>query len=78
MKIRVRVKPSARKREVTCLPGGTYKVSVTESPQDGRANEAVCGLLADYFHVRKNQVIIRMGAARRDKVIEVLGEIKET
>ena len=48
-------------------------VRVTAPPLDGRANDAVCRLLAGAIGVRANAVTILRGERTRDKVIAVEG-----
>ena len=72
MKISVRVKPNARKNEVTCLEKTTYLVSVTVSPVEGKANEKIIEVLAEYFGRPKRSIRILRGQASRNKVIEIL------
>jgi hypothetical protein len=38
---------------------------------DGRANDAVCRALADALGVRRRDVTLVVGAAGRDKIVEV-------
>jgi len=71
MKITVHVKPNARKNEVTPLGDGQFKVSVTAPPHEGKANEKLIEVLADYFLKPKNRIIIRSGANSKIKIIEL-------
>jgi uncharacterized protein YggU (UPF0235/DUF167 family) len=50
-KIAETVKPNAKKGEVQRLSDTEYRVSVQPPAQDGKANEAVIDLLADYFGI---------------------------
>jgi uncharacterized protein (TIGR00251 family) len=47
------------------------KVYVTVPPEKGKANEVVIDLLADYYHVKKNQVRIVKGARAALKVVAI-------
>jgi uncharacterized protein (TIGR00251 family) len=71
MKIQVVVKPNAKKEAVEKLPDGSYRVSVNAPPQEGRANEAVIALLAEFFKVPKSLIVILRGHRGRGKLIEV-------
>ncbi|RLB77478.1 MAG: hypothetical protein DRH24_16160, partial [Deltaproteobacteria bacterium] len=57
-------------RKVT-REGNEFKVYVHEPANDGRANKAVCKLLAEYFKVAKSKVNIIKGQTSRNKVIEI-------
>ncbi len=48
-----------------------YQVFVKELPVDGKANEAVIRVLADYFNVSKSQVRIVVGGTSREKIVEI-------
>ena len=37
------------------------------------ANEAICELIAEHFHVHKRDVSVVMGSTNNKKVIEILG-----
>jgi uncharacterized protein YggU (UPF0235/DUF167 family) len=52
---------------------GTIIVRVTAPPLDGRANAAVCQLLAAVLDVRAARVSILRGEHARDKVVAVDG-----
>ncbi len=71
MKISVRVKPGARKNEVRKLEDGTYLVSVTAPPVDGKANAGLIELLSGHFGKAKSRIAILRGAAGREKVVEI-------
>lgn len=71
MIVGVKVKPGARADKVEVLEDGSLRVSVKAPPVDGKANEAVIGLLADHFGVRRSDVTLKRGASGRDKVFEI-------
>ncbi len=48
-----------------------YQVSVKELPIDGKANEAVIRVLAEYFKVPKSNVRITAGHTSREKIVEI-------
>ncbi len=72
MRIEIRVKPNAKKKEVARLDDGTYSVSVTAPPVEGKANEQLVEILAEYFHKRKREVVILRGATGRRKLVDIL------
>jgi len=72
MKITIRVKPNARKNEVKQIDTRNYIISVTAPPVEGRANEKVVEVLAEYFGKPKRCVILLRGGTGKIKVIEIL------
>ena len=51
----------------------TYAARVTAPPVVGRANDALCRLIADRAGVAPSRVSIVRGAKSRDKVVRVEG-----
>ena len=74
MRINIKVHARSKRESITPLPDGSYKVDVKASPVDGAANEAICELIADYFHVHKRDVSVVVGSTNNKKVIEILGK----
>ena len=69
----VRVQPRARSDVLVGLREGVIVVRVAAPPLDGRANDAVCRLLAGALGVRRTDLTILRGEQARDKVIAVDG-----
>lgn len=69
----VRVQPRSRSNTLAGLREGVIIVRVTAPPLDGRANEAVCQLLAGVLGVRSSALTILRGERGRDKVIAIDG-----
>jgi uncharacterized protein (TIGR00251 family) len=71
--IQVRVTPRARRNAVERQPDGRLKVYVTAPPEDGRANEAVVEIIAEWLGVKRRQVEIISGATSRNKIVRITG-----
>lgn len=78
MKIFVKAKTNAKEDKVTPPllkliqeDEEWWTVSVKERPVDGRANEAITKLLAEYFDISKSQVQLISGATSKRKVFEI-------
>lgn len=68
----LKVVPKASKDEVVgLLEDGSVKVKVTAPPEKGKANAAVCELLAGAFGVPKRNVEILRGETSSNKQIRV-------
>ncbi len=72
-RLSLRVSPGARSSGVVGRYGERWKIRVSAPPESGRANEAVCDLLAATFGVSRAGVRIVAGASGRDKIVEVTG-----
>jgi len=72
MLLDVRVQARARKNAVE-IRDGRVLVRVAAPPADGKANAAVCALLAKTLGLPKRSVSLARGASSRDKVVSVQG-----
>lgn len=67
------VKPRASKDRIGGVRGGALEVSVTAPPNDGKANAAVCALLAKRLDLGRSFVRLVSGASSRQKRVEISG-----
>jgi uncharacterized protein (TIGR00251 family) len=72
-RIAVRLQPGARREEIAGERGGALLVRVTAPPVDGKANDALCRLLAARLRIAPGRVRVVRGAAARDKLVEIDG-----
>jgi uncharacterized protein (TIGR00251 family) len=70
-RIAAHVQPKAKTNEIVRLDGGTLRVKVTAAADGGKANKAVCELLAKAFGVPKRDVTLVTGQRNRNKVLEI-------
>jgi uncharacterized protein (TIGR00251 family) len=71
--VAVRVKPRAPAAKVEGERGGRLLVAVTAPPVDGKANDAVCRLLAKTLGVAGGRVSVVSGERARDKLVRIDG-----
>jgi uncharacterized protein (TIGR00251 family) len=71
--IRVRVQPRAKRSEIAGVRAGALVVRVAAPPVDGKANAAVCAVLAERAGVPRSRVSVLRGAGSRDKVVRLEG-----
>jgi uncharacterized protein (TIGR00251 family) len=80
--LKVRLQPRAARDEIVGERAGALLVRLTAPPIEGRANEALCRLLARRLGVPPTRVTLLRGAKSRDKVIRIEGlssaEIQQT
>ena len=70
--MRVHVVPGARKSALV-LEGKILKARVAAPPVDGKANAALCALLASAAGVRTSKVTVVRGETSREKTVEIEG-----
>jgi len=71
MKISIKVKPNARKNEVKQIDNNNFVVSVSVPPIEGKANEKVIELLAEFFGKSKRSITILHGRSGKMKIVNV-------
>lgn len=72
-RLRLRVTPRARRREIVGRHGDGWKIRVVAAPTDGRANEEALELVAAALEVRRGDVALVGGGSSREKVVQVRG-----
>ena len=75
--IRIKAVPSASRDAIVGVLGDRLKIRVSAPPQGGRANRAICALIAEALGVRAQVVTIEAGAASPQKVVRVSGTTAE-
>ncbi len=73
VRIALKVVPGSRRDRVAGPLGDRLKVKVAAPPEDGRANRAVCELLAAWLGVPSGGVSIVAGRSSPEKVARVRG-----
>jgi uncharacterized protein (TIGR00251 family) len=69
----VRLQPRASRDEIAGERDGRLLVRVTAPPVDGRANAALCKLVARTIGIAPSRVTVIRGAAARDKRLAIHG-----
>lgn len=72
-RLTLRVSPGAGRSEVVGRHGEGWKVRVAAPPERGRANAAVCRLLADALALPAQAVTVVSGHTAREKLVQVAG-----
>ena len=75
--VSVRVSPGAKRDEIVGWQGSTMRVRVRAAPEKGKANEAVCALIAAAAGTPKRSVVIERGDTSREKLVLVEGLTEE-
>ena len=69
--IEVWVKAGTSKNEVIRLSASSFKIYVTATPQDGKANKKAILLLAKFLRVDKKRISIIKGEDLKNKVFKI-------
>ena len=72
MKISVIAHPNSKKPRIDKDLLGVLHVYVNAPPLEGKANKAVTEALADYFKVKRSQVILVSGDRSKNKIFEIV------
>jgi uncharacterized protein len=72
-KVSVRVQANARRDELVGIRDGVLVVRVAAPAVDGRANRALCRVLAKRLGVAASRVTIARGQRSRDKLVQLEG-----
>ncbi len=71
--LELRVSPGSRCDAVTGILDDRLKVTVRAAPEKGKANRAVCKLLADALGCRASDLEVTKGTGSRSKTLLVRG-----
>ena len=78
VRIAIRVQPRARRTGVqgvvASADGPRLRIAVNEPPEDGKANRAVCSVLAEALQATPSGVSVIAGASSREKLLFVGGD----
>lgn len=67
------VVPGASRSRVIGAHWTALRIAVSAPPERGKANDAVCALLAEFFGVREANVAIASGHSGRTKRVRITG-----
>jgi uncharacterized protein (TIGR00251 family) len=69
----VKAVPGARRDEVVGWLGDRLKIRVSAPPEGGRANQAICELLASELGIRPRAIAITRGTSSPEKALTIAG-----
>lgn len=71
--LHIKAVPGARRDEIAGPLGDRLKVRISAPPEDGRANKAICALIAERVGVRAGAVSVARGQTNPEKTIRISG-----
>ena len=72
-RIAVRLRPRGHADELLGVRDGVLQARVTAPPVDGKANTALCRLLAKRLGIAPSRIAVVRGEKSREKLVEVEG-----
>ncbi len=73
VRLRLRVKPGARRTRLVGPHGGALKLEVQAPPERGKANAAVVKLLSSATGIPKSAIEVTTGHMSQDKSVTIFG-----
>lgn len=73
----VRVIPNASRDQIVGWHAGALKIKTVVQPESGKANQAICALLAAHLSLPKRAVSVVSGGASSQKCLQIIGLEKE-
>ena len=73
----IKAVPGARRDEVVGWLGERLKVRVSAPPEGGRANAAICVLIAGELGLRASAVSVERGQSSAEKSVRIIGASHE-
>jgi hypothetical protein len=71
MRIKVKVKPNAKKEEIKKVGEDYFEIRTTAVPEKGKANKKVIEILSKYLKVSKSRIKLVRGETSREKLFEI-------
>ena len=75
--IRVKAVPGASRDSIAGLLGDRLKVRISAPPEGGKANKAICKVLASALSLKPAQVQIENGHTNPEKTIRIVGRTQQ-
>ncbi len=73
VRIALKVVPGAKRDEIAGPLGDRLKVRVAAPPEDGKANRAVCAVIAAALGLKPKAVSVVVGLSSPEKIVRVEG-----
>jgi hypothetical protein len=72
-RIDVHLRPRGRRDQLMGMRDGILRARVTAPPVDGKANKALCRLIAKRIGIAPSKVVVIQGEKSRSKIVRVEG-----
>ncbi len=69
--LRVKVKPNSKTVQIQLQADGSWLINLKAPPVDGKANQELVKVLAEFLAVKKSQITIKSGTTSKYKLVEI-------
>lgn len=69
----IKAVPGASRDQISGVLGDRLKVRISAPPEGGKANDAICRLLAESLHLKARQVTVESGHSSAEKTVRITG-----
>lgn len=73
VRIHVKAVPGASSDQIAGAVGDRLKIRISAPPEAGKANKAICRMLAKAIGIKPRQVAVEQGTTSPEKVVRVEG-----
>lgn len=69
----IKAVPGASRSQVAGVLGDRLKVRIAAAPEHGKANAAICDLVAEKLKIKASRVTVESGHTSAEKIIRIAG-----
>ena len=73
IQLRVKIVPGASRSRIVAVLGDRLKIQIAAPPESGKANQALCHLLAQTFQIPLHHITITQGQTQPRKTLHISG-----
>lgn len=69
----IKAVPGASRDQISRALGDRLKIRISAPPEGGKANDAICRLLAETLGIKPKQVTLESGQSSAEKTVRIIG-----
>lgn len=69
----IKAVPGASKNQIAGILGDRLKVRISAPPENGKANKAICALIAKSLSIKPSMVEVTSGHTNPEKILTIVG-----
>ena len=67
----IKVVPGASRSQIAGVLGDRLKIRIAAAPEQGKANQAICELIARQLKIKSSQITIESGHTSPEKIVRI-------